>query len=198
MNRIATLAMAASLSFAACAHDDATPDPKTPLGATELQTTAATQPRTDPMSGTTSSTTSRDTRGAVDTGSAQPTTMVPAAANPPSTAPAPMPAVDTASPSRPDADNTRVNTRDRSGANVTPMDQGNNATDLKITQTIRKSVMADDTLSFMAKNVKIITMGSKVVLRGPVKNAQERASIEAKARATAGVTDVDDQLEVKQ
>jgi osmotically-inducible protein OsmY len=78
------------------------------------------------------------------------------------------------------------------------MDQGNNAIDLKITQTIRKAVMADSTLSFTAKNVKIITSGAKVVLRGPVKTAQERASIEATARATAGVTDVDDQLEVKQ
>ena len=34
-------------------------------------------------------------------------------------------------------------------------------------------------------------------LRGPVNSAQERASIEARARQIAGVTDVDDQLEVK-
>ena len=57
--------------------------------------------------------------------------------------------------------------------------------------------MSDGSLSFTAKNVKIISNGGKVVLRGPVKTAQERASIEAKARATAGVTDVDNQLELK-
>jgi osmotically-inducible protein OsmY len=47
------------------------------------------------------------------------------------------------------------------------------------------------------KNVKIIISGAKVVLRGPVKSAQQGASTRA-ARATADVTDVDNQLEVKQ
>jgi hypothetical protein len=188
MSRIAMLVMGASLSLGACAHDDATPDAKTPLGATELQTTSA--PSSTP-----------DTRTAVVTHPVPATdhTVLPApTGNPPPPATAAPPTDVTASNSRPDADNTRVNVRDRGGANVTPMDQGNNATDLGITQTIRKAVMADGTLSFTAKNVKIITSGAKVVLRGPVKSAQERASIEAMARATAGVTDVDDQLEVKQ
>jgi BON domain len=57
--------------------------------------------------------------------------------------------------------------------------------------------LIDTVADVPANNVKIITNGAKVVLRGPVKSAQERASIEAKARATAGVTDVDNQLEVK-
>lgn len=94
------------------------------------------------------------------------------------------------------ADNTKINDRDRHGA-LTPMDQGNSSSELQITATIRKGLMGDKSLSFTAKNVKIITVGTKVTLRGPVKSEQEKASIEALAKQTSGVTEVDDQLEVK-
>jgi len=94
-------------------------------------------------------------------------------------------------------DNTKVNQRDTNASALTPMDQNNNSADLKITQQIRQAVMADGSLSFTAKNVKIITQGGKVTLRGPVNNAQERSNIEAAARKIAGVTQVDNQLEVK-
>jgi hyperosmotically inducible periplasmic protein len=94
-------------------------------------------------------------------------------------------------------DNTRVNERDRNDAALTPPDQQENQTDLKITQQIRKAVMADDSLSFTAKNVKIITAGGKVTLRGPVNSDAERSAIEAAARKIAGVKQVDNQLEVK-
>jgi hyperosmotically inducible periplasmic protein len=94
-------------------------------------------------------------------------------------------------------DNTKVNERDRSSAAVTPTDQRENETDLKITQQIRKAVMADGTLSFTAKNVKIITAGGKVTLRGPVKTDAERNAIDAAARKVAGVSQVDNQIEVK-
>ncbi|HYP86553.1 MAG TPA: BON domain-containing protein, partial [Polyangiaceae bacterium] len=94
-------------------------------------------------------------------------------------------------------DNTKVNERDKSSSALTPLDQRENETDLKITQNVRKAVMADGTLSFTAKNVKIITQGGKVTLRGPVKTAQERDAIDAAARKVAGVTQVDNQIEVK-
>ena len=94
-------------------------------------------------------------------------------------------------------DNTKVNERDRSSAALTPLDQRNNETDLKITQQVRQAVMADGSLSFTAKNVKIITQAGKVTLRGPVKTAPERDAIEAAARKVAGVTQVDNQIEVK-
>ncbi|HEY3498190.1 MAG TPA: BON domain-containing protein [Polyangiaceae bacterium] len=93
-------------------------------------------------------------------------------------------------------DNTKVNERDTEAAALTPMDQGENSADLKITQQIRQAVMADGSLSFTAKNVKIITNNRKVTLRGPVKSAAERASIEAAARKFAGPGMVDNQLEV--
>jgi hyperosmotically inducible periplasmic protein len=94
-------------------------------------------------------------------------------------------------------DNTRVNKRDMNSSALTPMDQNNNQTDLKITQQIRQAVMADGSLSFTAKNVKIITQNGKVTLRGPVNSAQERSAIEAAARKVAGAEQVDNQLEVK-
>ena len=94
-------------------------------------------------------------------------------------------------------DNTKVNERDTNSAVPTPGDQGNNASDLKITQQIRQAVMADGSLSFTAKNVKIITQNGKVTLRGPVKSEDERNRIEVAARKVAGAAQVDNQLEVK-
>jgi len=95
------------------------------------------------------------------------------------------------------ADNTKKNERDRNSAALTPMDQNNNQADLKITQQIRQAVMADSSLSFTAKNVKIITQNGRVTLRGPVKSDKERSAIEAAARRVAGAVEVDNQIEVK-
>ena len=120
-----------------------------------------------------------------------PTAGTPAPSPPAAAAPAPEGA------SRPDADNTRVNKQDRSGNTLTPMDQSNDHSDLTITQDIRKAVVADSSLSFAAKNVKIITQGGKVTLRGAVKSDQERKSIDDSARKVAGAGNVDNQLEVK-
>lgn len=97
----------------------------------------------------------------------------------------------------PHADNTGNNKRDRDGAAVTPMDQGNSGDETKITAAIRKEMMSDKSLSFTAKNAKVITQGKNVTLRGTVKSEAERAIIEAIARHTDGVGSVVNQLEVK-
>ena len=94
-------------------------------------------------------------------------------------------------------DNTAVNQRDRSGESETSGDQSNNAADLKITQAIRQALVKDSELSMSAKNVKIITNNGEVTLRGPVKNAQEKAKIDKLAKSAAGGAKVDDQLDVK-
>ncbi|HKO51151.1 MAG TPA: BON domain-containing protein [Polyangiaceae bacterium] len=94
-------------------------------------------------------------------------------------------------------DNSGVNTRDRSSAALTPMDQGGSESDRKITQQIRQELMKDGSLSFTAKNVKVITVNGKVTLRGPVKSEAERASVEAAARRAAGSgAQVDSQIEI--
>jgi hyperosmotically inducible periplasmic protein len=94
-----------------------------------------------------------------------------------------------------DANNTRRNERDREGQ-LTPGDQLENERDLTITQNIRKAVMADDSLSFTAKNAKIITRNGVVTLKGPVKDEHERRAIEAAAAAVAGADNVSNQLEL--
>jgi hyperosmotically inducible protein len=93
-------------------------------------------------------------------------------------------------------DNTGTNTRDRSDATQTPMDQGLNETDTRITAEVRKAIMDDSSMSMNAQNCKIITASGVVTLRGPVASQAEKDSIEAKARAVAGVTNVVNELEV--
>jgi osmotically-inducible protein OsmY len=92
--------------------------------------------------------------------------------------------------------NTATNERDREGALPTPLDQSNNEADLRITQQIRQAIVNDAALSMTADNVKIITVGGKVTLRGPVKTQAEKEAIVAKAQQVAGTTQVEDQLEV--
>lgn len=95
------------------------------------------------------------------------------------------------------ADNTGKNERDRSGDTKTPGDQSNTPEDLKITQAIRQAVVKDAALTMTAKNVKIITAGGQVTLRGPVNTAEEKMKIEQLAKTAAGAANVDNQLEVK-
>jgi hyperosmotically inducible periplasmic protein len=94
-------------------------------------------------------------------------------------------------------DNTATNERDRSRETQTSGDQSNSSADLKITQAIRQALMKDSELSTTAKNIKIITNNGQVTLRGPVKNAQEKAKIDQLARSAAGGAKIDDQLDVK-
>lgn len=98
---------------------------------------------------------------------------------------------------KPDADNTAKNERDRSGETLTSGDQSNSPEDIKITAAIRRAVVADKSLSMTAKNVKIITVQGKVTLRGPVTNAQEKATIARLAKSAAGKAKIQNQLEVK-
>lgn len=94
------------------------------------------------------------------------------------------------------ADNSEKNERDRNADTLTPGDQGENDLDRGITQKIRQEVIQADGLSMNAKNVKIITAGAVVTLRGPVSSDQERAQIVAIARQVAGVKRVDNQIEI--
>jgi osmotically-inducible protein OsmY len=93
-------------------------------------------------------------------------------------------------------DNTRRNERDRRDT-LTPGSRGNSDAELKITASIRRGLVGSKSLSSNAKNVKVFTVGSKVTLRGVVKSAEEKDEIAKLAKDTAGVTDVDEQLEVR-
>jgi hypothetical protein len=95
-----------------------------------------------------------------------------------------------------DPTNTGVNVRDRDPDAVTPMDQSNAEQDLELTRTIRDQITSNDSLSIDARNVKVMSENGVVTLRGPVDSADEKAAIVEIATRTAGVTRVDDQLEV--
>src|SRR5512141_2099055 len=88
-------------------------------------------------------------------------------------------------PTSDDVDNTAVNKVDDRDAMPVPTDQSNSTEALQTTANIRKAVMADKTLSVSARNVKIVTHGSTVTLRGPVANAAEKDRIAALARQNA-------------
>lgn len=100
-----------------------------------------------------------------------------------------------ATPQEPD--NTRVNQRDRSSAQPTADQARNNLSDRQIMQNIRKSVIADKSLSTYGHNAKIICEHGRVTLKGPVHSEEERRNIEAKATEVAGPGNVTNQLSVK-
>ena len=96
-----------------------------------------------------------------------------------------------------DRDNTGVNVRDRDADEKTPIDQNENQADIDLTAKIRERVVATE-MSVNAQNVKIITQGGKVTLRGPVATAEEKKRIEDIAQEVASAGNVDSQLEVEE
>lgn len=87
-------------------------------------------------------------------------------------------------------DNTRTNKTDRDSAKPTADQQQNNKTDLSITQSIRRSIVADKTLSSYAHNVKIVALHGEVTLRGPVRTDEEKKVVEGKAAEVVGADHV--------
>ena len=93
-------------------------------------------------------------------------------------------------------DNTKVNTRDRAEGAVTADQQKENPADRDLAQKIRRSVTRDKTLSTYAHNVKIVAQGGQVTLKGPVRSAQEKQDIEAKAVEVAGAGHVVNEISI--
>jgi hyperosmotically inducible periplasmic protein len=95
-------------------------------------------------------------------------------------------------------DNSAQNVRDRSGETKTSGSQSNSSDDIKLSAAIRRAIVKDDSLTMTAKNVKIITEGGTVTLRGPVQSAEEKSKIEQLAASAASGAKIDNQLEVKE
>ena len=77
-------------------------------------------------------------------------------------------------------------------------DQGkNDQSDRMTTAKIRRSVVADKSLSLYAHNVKIIVVGGAVTLKGPVHSEAEKQAIADKAAQIAGSDKVNNQITVK-
>jgi hyperosmotically inducible protein len=96
-------------------------------------------------------------------------------------------------------DNTKTNQRDRDPSQATADQQKNDRSDRMLTKNIRRSIMADKSLSTNAHNLKIISQNGTVTVKGPVNSEDERRAVIAKAVAVAGSADkVTDQISVKQ
>jgi hyperosmotically inducible periplasmic protein len=96
------------------------------------------------------------------------------------------------------ADNTEKNTRDRDSGTLVPTDQAKGSdADVALTREIRKAIVADDSLSTNAHNVKIITLNGLATLRGPVATAAERTRVgELAAKVAGGPAKIKNELEV--
>jgi osmotically-inducible protein OsmY len=66
--------------------------------------------------------------------------------------------------------------------------------DLALTARIRRALLDDTSLSFAAKNVKILSRDGKVSLRGAIPNARERSAVRAIADRIAGAENVEAHL----
>lgn len=115
----------------------------------------------------------------------------PEVATVPATAPSEVPTAKRYAP-----DNTGRNRDYRSDEILTPFDQSSDRGDIDITVAVRKGVLRHSGVSIYGRNVKIITRGGIVTLRGPVANVDERAWITELARGVSGVLRVDDQITV--
>jgi hyperosmotically inducible protein len=95
------------------------------------------------------------------------------------------------------AENTERNVRDRGDKTLTPEDQHQDESDLQVTTNIRRAITDDESMSINARNAKIITRNGVVTLRGPVNSAEEKTKLQSIAQRTPGVSQVDNQLEIK-
>jgi len=95
------------------------------------------------------------------------------------------------------ADNTKVNERDKSPETIKPTDQPNNSVDIKLAAAVRQAIVNDKALSTTAHNVKLVAANGVVTLRGPVTSQSEKEKVGQCAAGVAGVSQVDNQLDVK-
>jgi hyperosmotically inducible protein len=95
------------------------------------------------------------------------------------------------------ADNTRNNQANHSSPTAIADDQKQDSGDIKLTQQIRRSVMANKSLSTYAHNVKIVTVNGNVTLNGVVRSEDEKAVIQQEAESVAGADHVVNQLNVQ-
>jgi hyperosmotically inducible periplasmic protein len=94
------------------------------------------------------------------------------------------------------ADNTKANAADRNTDAKTPLDQANDQDAIEVTAGIRRAVLEDSSLSTSAHNIKIVTNGNAVTLRGPVESADEKKRVESLAVKAAPGKQVRNELSI--
>jgi osmotically-inducible protein OsmY len=97
----------------------------------------------------------------------------------------------------PDADNTRMNKAEQKNTQPTAQNQSNEKADRELAAAVRKAIVRDKSLSTNAHNVKVVAKDGTVTLRGPVRSDDEKTKVSQLTRQVEGVSNVDDQLLVK-
>ncbi len=81
---------------------------------------------------------------------------------------------------------------------VTADNQTNADADRHTTANVRKAIVADKDLSMYAHNVKILTSGGAVTLKGPVKSEDEKQKVASDAATVVSADRITNSLTVKQ
>ena len=98
--------------------------------------------------------------------------------------------------SGPAPDNTKSNQTDPANRQVTADSQKENDADRSLVQRIRKSLIADKSLSTYAHNVKIVALNGQVTLNGVVRSDDEKLKVAGLAEQVAGRQNVVNDLKV--
>jgi osmotically-inducible protein OsmY len=77
-------------------------------------------------------------------------------------------------------------------------DQANTKADRLTTAKVRRAIVRDKNLSTYAHNVKIITQGGRVTLKGPVKSDEERQQVLTDAASAVSAENISNELTVKE
>src|SRR5580658_10133509 len=85
-----------------------------------------------------------------------------------------LPSVSSALQSQTPAPDNSARNKDHSN---TADNQSNSVQDREIARRIRKAIVADQSLSTYAKNVKVIVKDGSVTLRGPVRSEEEKKQV---------------------
>lgn len=105
-------------------------------------------------------------------------------------------AADSAATRAVEPDNSGINKRDDSVVQMTAQDQSNSPAAIAITRKIRAEINKNNDLSTYAKNIKIITKGNVVFLKGPVRSTDEINMINKTAAKIAGDYKIQNDLEI--
>jgi osmotically-inducible protein OsmY len=90
-----------------------------------------------------------------------------------------------------------ANTETATGSTRGDIEQGTSESDRGMTQRIRRALLEDESLSFTAKNIQIITRNGNVTLRGLVLSDKEKKMIDQLAHNYVGGGKVTNLLELK-
>lgn len=95
-----------------------------------------------------------------------------------------------------ESDNSTINQRDQKTGELTADQQSMSRQDMEMTQKIRQAIVKDKTFSTYAQNIKVITVGNVVTLRGPVRSADEQKALVQTVKAIFGSSEVINETEV--